>query len=112
MSFQLLCIALVSAFLIFFTVIQLIRRQRLSEEYSSMWLLVSALIITSALLSERIIVVYSWFKGDDGSGYEILLFFALVFLVFMLMYMSVKLSDYKKNIVRLSQEIGLLKSKM
>jgi hypothetical protein len=112
MSYKLFLLGLLSAVTIVTTVIFLIKKQKLSEEYSSIWIVVSGFIFVSTLFSQHILATYAWIKGDEGSGPEILLFFSLVFIVFFLIFVSVKLSKYKRNIVALTQEVGLLKEKL
>lgn len=109
MSDKLLVFAILCALLIAAVVLSLIKKNRLAEEYSSSWLLVAFVTLIASVFSNQIVGLYGLLKGEAGSGPEILLFFALLFLLFFLMYVSVKLSDYKKNIVSLSQEVGNLK---
>ena len=109
MSNKLLIFAILCSLLISTVVLSLIKKNRLAEEYSSTWLLVAFFALLASIFSKQIVGLYSLLKGEAGSGPEILLFFALLFLLFFLMYVSVKMSDYKKNIVSLSQEVGTLK---
>jgi hypothetical protein len=90
-------------------VIRLIKQEKLSEEYSSIWIAVSLLIVVATLFLNTFLDLYSFLKGDNGSGPEIVLFFMVTFLLLFLIFISTKLSLYKKGIHVLSQELGLLR---
>lgn len=108
-SVKLYLLSLIFAFIILYTVIKLVKSEKLSEEYSSIWILVSIFILLFTLFSNYFLDFYAFVKGSSGSGPEIVLFFTSVFLLFFLILISTKLSQYKKNIHNLSQELGLLR---
>jgi hypothetical protein len=112
MTTKLVLLAVSCALLIAATAAHLIKRNRLSEEYSTIWIVTSLLVLGATIFSRPILRAYSYFKESAGSGPEILLFFALVFIVFFLMLVSVKLSEYKRSLVRLTQELGLLRHEL
>ncbi len=108
-SYKLFLLALFAAFVVLYVVIRLIKQEKLSEEYSSIWIAVSLLIVVAALFLNTFLDLYSFLKGDNGSGPEIVLFFMVTFLLLFLIFISTKLSLYKKGIHVLSQELGLLR---
>ena len=108
-SYKLILLALFTAFFVFFFVIRLIKQEKLSEEYSSIWIVVSLLIVVTTFFLNTFLDIYSFLKGDSGSGPEIILFFIMTFLLLFLIFVSTKLSSYKKGINVLSQELSLLK---
>ncbi len=112
MTYKLLFLGLIVSFLILGVAIVLIKKNKLSEEYSSIWIILSFVIVLATLFSNQILSLYSKIKGQEGTGPEVLLFFSLIFVVFFLIFLSVKLSTYKKRIVRLTQEVALLNEKV
>ena len=94
---------------IFFTVIELIRRNRLKERYSLMWLTASVAMI-----------VFSWrailhsVSEIIGIAYppSFLFLLAILFLVILLLHFSTVISSLTEKNVRLAQEIGILKNRL
>lgn len=109
MSPLLLAIALLSALSIMSVVLMLIKKRALGDEYASIWVLVSLSIFGSTVLAPQLLWLYAWLKGEQGAGQEILLFGALVFVVYFLILVSVKLTQKNRQITKLSQELGLLR---
>jgi len=92
---------------IFIIIIELIRRNRLKERYSLIWLAASALLM-----------VFSVWRGllhfiaqAMGIYYppSFLFLLAIFFLLLLLLHFSVILSSLSEKNKRLAQEIGLLK---
>jgi hypothetical protein len=95
---------------IFIIIIELIRRNRLKEQYSLVWLAASALLI-----------VFSVWRGllhfiarSLGIYYppSFLFLLAIFFLIVLLLHFSVILSSLSEKNKRLAQEIGILKEKL
>lgn len=112
MSAKLLILILISDILIVATVIFLIRRSKLSEEYALVWLIVALVSIIGISLSKYILMLYINYKGIHGAGPEILIYLVVYALIFFLMYLSVKLSILKKNVVSLTKAVALLEAKL
>jgi len=89
----------------------LIKRGRLAEEYSLIWISVGIFVFLGTLFAQKILALYTFLKGDD-SGPKAALFFAVVFVVFFLIFVSVKLSDYKKAITKLTMETAMLRQRI
>jgi hypothetical protein len=94
---------------IFFTVIELIRRNRLKERYSLMWLTAS---VTMIVFSWRAIL-HSVSK-IIGIAYppSFLFLLAILFLVILLLHFSTVISSLSEKNQRLAQEIGILKNRL
>lgn len=112
MSFKLLVLGLFAALAVAATVLVLIKKNKIAEEYASIWISISVLTVLSVLFSQTLVEAYAFLKGEDGGGPEILLFGSLVVVVFFLLFISVKLSGHERAIVRLTQEIGLLRASL
>jgi hypothetical protein len=99
-------IAVAGSVFVFVFVIELVRRRRLKEEYSLLWILTSAgLIVLAAwdgLLNEASNLI------GAAAPQSTLFFFGLTFVVLMLLHFSIRISALERQIISLVQEIGLL----
>jgi len=99
-------IAIAGALLLLLLIVDLVRRRRLKEEYSVLW------VITALVL----LVLASWYgllqQITDAIGgvadSSTLFFFGLLFAFFMLLHFSVRVSALERRLTALVQEIGLL----
>ena len=91
-------------------IIELVRRKKLREEYSWLWLLTGAMILILALW-------YDLLQGIThliGAGLptSTLFFLGLVFLILIAIQFSVKVSELNNQVKNLAQENGLLKNRV
>jgi len=99
----------ISLFLLFF-IIELVRRKKLREEYSWLWLLTGSIILILAL----------WYDLLQGITRLIgarlptstLFFLGLFFLILIAIQFSVKMSALFTQVKNLAQENGLLKQRI
>lgn len=111
MSTALYTILAISACAVITFILWLIKRGRLAEEYSLIWISVSIFVFFGTVLAQHILAVYAFLKGDD-SGPRAALFFAVLFIVFFLIFVSIRLSDYKKAITKLTMETAMLRQQL
>lgn len=87
-------------------IVELVRRRRLKEEYSVLWVLTAlALLLLAAwggLLADLTQVIGAISQAST------LYFFGLLFVVFLLLHFSVRVSNLERRVVVLLQEIALL----
>jgi hypothetical protein len=107
-SFQIAAIAISIFFLI--AVIELIRRHRLKEKYSILWLF-SALILLVFSASRNLLHKTSALLGVDYPP-SLLFMFAFVFLLFIVFHFSTVISKESERSKSLAQKIGLLEHKL
>ncbi len=98
------------AIFIFIVVIDLVRRRKLREEYSVLWLLTSLVMIV-------LIVNYDWLvKITNFIGAALptsaLFFFGLLFLMTITIHFSVNISRLSNQVKNLAQENALLKNRI
>lgn len=91
-------------------IIELVRRKKLREEYSWLWLLTGSVILILALW-------YDLLQGIThliGAGLptSTLFFLGLVFLILIAIQFSVKVSELNNQVKNLAQENGLLKNRV
>jgi hypothetical protein len=87
-------------------IIELVRRRKLREEYSWLWLLTALIILFLASWHHLLIYVTSFIGA--GLPTSTLFFFSLVFLFLIAIQFSIRISQLTNQIKTLVQENGLL----
>lgn len=106
---QLILALLVSAGLIVI-VLELIRRRKLKERYSFLWLLTGFSILVLVLWYNALVWITEFFKIQSTAN--TIFFLAVIFLTLICLHFSVKISSYTDQIKTMAQEIGILKMKL
>lgn len=101
---------LLLSMLMFVWIFSLIRRRMLLEEYSFLWIVIAGIFLLLSFFHPLIDRVAYWLGIDYGPS-ALFLFFNVVTL-FILIHVSVQLSDYKAKKRILAQEIALLKDRV
>lgn len=96
--------------LLFFTILELVRRKKFREELSIIWLLIGIGLILSSFADFIIDPLASKF----GISYPPALIFLLIFflLALAILYFSLVVSDLKNKNKELSQKIALMEFKL
>jgi hypothetical protein len=102
--------ALSLALLFFIVVMDLARRKRLRIEYSIMWSITSVIIFLVVVCYDALLK----FTRMVGAVLPttILFILSIMFLLFLNLHFSVKVSDLSEQLKNLGQEFGILKSKI
>ena len=100
----------VGAVLLALYVLDLVRRRRLSEEYSLLWVIATAVIAILGF-STPILLWITHLLGMLGAASTVFAF-GLAFAVAMLLYLSIKLSRLGFENHMLSRELGLLRHEL
>jgi hypothetical protein len=95
------------ALLLLLFVVELVRRRRLKEEYSVLWVTTALVILVLAVWYEPLPRITKAIGGVADSS--TLFFFGLVFAFLMLLHFSVRISALERQLTALVQEIGLLR---
>jgi hypothetical protein len=103
-------IAFVLALGMFVMVVALVRRRRLKERYSLIWLFASALIVVFAS-SRRLLALMAGYFGVYYPP-SLLFLFGVLFLVAINILFTITLSELSNSNNRLAQEVALLKAEM
>jgi len=105
-STNLRIIAIAGSLALLIFIVELVRRRRLKEEYSVLW-------VATAL---ALLLLASWggllhdlahFVGANSQA-STLYFFSIIFVVFLLLHFSVRVSNLERRVVVLLQEVALL----
>jgi len=103
-------IAIIVSGFIFFTVIELIRRDHLKERYSLIWLAASTVLIVFS--SWRGLLHFIAQKLGIYYPPSFLFLLAIGFLVVLLLHFSTVISSQSDQNKRLAQEIGILRGRL
>lgn len=95
-------------FIIF--IMQLVRKNKLDEKYSILWSIFSVVILIVSLFPELITIVANKFNVYYPPS--LLLLFAIMILGAYIIHISVIITKQNKMIVKLTQEMGILKEKI
>lgn len=95
-------------FSLFIFIIELVRRRKIKEEYSLLWLLSGVIICLLSLWHEAVV----WITKIVGAVYapSILFFFGLIFLALISIFYSIKLSGLSNQVKNLSQKLAILEA--
>jgi len=99
-------VAIAGALLALLFVLELVRRRRLKEEYSLLWVLTAVALIVLAVWYDLLVEVTDLIGGVAPSS--TLFFFGLIFVFVMLLHFSVRVSMLERRITALVQELGLM----
>jgi hypothetical protein len=102
--------ALVTSLMAFFFVLELVRRRRLREEYSWLWLLTAGVMVLLAVWF-RLLVVITHLVGAV-TPLNTLLLCAILFLFAIAVHYSVIISRLATQVKNLAQELALLSSRV
>lgn len=102
-------IAITFSLSILIAVIDLIRRGRLKEQYSLLWLASSFILLILSLWRELLHNI-SYYAGVAYPP-ALLFLLAFLFLLLIVLHFSVVISDLSEKNKRLAQEIGILKAR-
>jgi len=91
---------------ILFGILELVRRRKLKEEYSLLWVITAIVVLVLALWYDLLAGVTKLIGGALPSS--TLFFFGLVFALILLLHFSVRISALERRITSLVQELGLM----
>lgn len=102
--------AILIAVSIFIVILELVRRRKLREEYSWLWLATGAIIIMLTMWFELLLKV-THFIGAV-LPVSTLFFFAIIFLILVCLQFSVRISSLTDQVKNLTQELTIMKAEI
>lgn len=102
------CIAIALLFL--FITLYYIKQRKIEFGYSILWFSISIFLFTIAA-SPMLLEYIATFVGIEY-GPSFLFLGGILFNMLIIFYLTIKLSGMKTKVVRLTQEIGIIKSKL
>lgn len=109
MNFKLQILAGILGIFIFVYIIELVRKRRLREEYSWLWLIAGAAIVVLSLWYDLLLAISIFLGGIYPSS--VLFLFGLLFLLIICVQQSIKISRLTDQVKELSQEIAIMNVK-
>lgn len=105
-STNLRIIAIAGSVALLLLIVELVRRRKLKEEYSVLWVLTTLLLLLLAawggLLRDLTHAIGAISQAST------LYFFGLLFVIFLLLHFSVRVSNLERRVIVLLQEIALM----
>src|SRR5580765_741632 len=86
-------------------VIHLARKRKLRVEYSILWTMTSVIILALVLWYDTLVLVTRWIGAVLPT--TTLFIFSLLFLLFLNLHFSVKLSELSEQVKNLGQQFGI-----
>jgi len=102
-------IALVFGLSLLIVIIELVRRRKLKEEYSWLWIAAGVAVLVIGL-SNTLLIKITHFIGA-GFPASTLFFFGIFFVMALALQFSVKISRLETKVKNLAQEIAILRAK-
>lgn len=102
--------AIVASFLIMLVVVELVRRRKLREEYSWLWLLTGGIIILFVVWYDLLLFVTHLIGAIAPT--TTLFIFALLFLMLISLHYSIQISKLSHQVKDLAQQLTLLKGRV
>lgn len=110
MTINVYSISILFSVLFLIIVIELVRKNKLQERYSLLWILMSLILI---LLSSTPAIINTFAKWLDIKNPPSLLFlFGMVYLIIYSLNTTTVVSKQSDKIIRLTQEVALLSKKI
>lgn len=95
---------------IFVMIIELVRRRKLGEEYSFLWLIIGLGIVVLVLWQD-LLEWLTYFIGAMAQTTTIFIF-GLVIVILINLHSSVKITKLSRQVKELAQQIAILKSEL
>ena len=103
-------VAVVIAAFIFIAILELVRKRKLREEYSWLWLLTGTALVILTVWYELLIKITHFIGAVLPTS--TLFFFAIIFLMLVCIQFSIKISTLTNQLKDLTQEVAILKAAM
>ena len=102
--------AIVASILIMIIVVELVRRRRLREEYSWLWLLTGAVIILLVMWYDLLLFITHLIGAIAPT--TTLFIFGLLFLMLISLHYSLQISKLSHQVKEMAQQLTLLKGQV
>lgn len=101
--------AIVFSIVLMLFIINLVRKNKLDEKYSILWLFASSIILIVSIFPKIITIVANRFNVYYPPS--LMFLFAIIVLGTYVVHISIVITKQNKMIVKLTQELGILKEK-
>jgi hypothetical protein len=101
-------ISILLAILVFIIILEMVRRRKLKEEYTWLWLLTGVAVVIIAVWYDLLLKI-THFIGAVAPTSTVFIF-ALIFLLLVCLQFSVSISKLNDQVKNLAQEVTLLRA--
>lgn len=101
--------AIVFAILFEIFILNLVRKNKLDEKYSILWLILGIIILIVAIFPGIIITIANWFNVYYAP--ILMLLFAIIILGTYIIHISIAITKQNRMLIKLTQEIAIMKEK-
>jgi hypothetical protein len=102
--------AVIASFLIMAIVIELVRRRKLREEYSWLWLLTGAVIVVLVIWYDLLVAITQLIGAIAPT--TTLFIFGLLFLMLISLHYSIQISKLSFQVKEMAQQLALLRGRV
>jgi hypothetical protein len=99
-------LAIAASVCVLLTVIELVRRRKLKEEYSLLWVATALVLLVLSIWYQLLLDITQAIGAVMPSS--TLFFFGLIFVMLMLLHFSVRVSALERRMTALVQELGIM----
>ncbi|MBU0701762.1 DUF2304 domain-containing protein [bacterium] len=110
MSVKSTILAITISAILIITIFELVRRRKLNEEYSWLWMLTGFVILILSIWEKGLTTITSLIGAVLNTS--TLFFFGIIFVMLISLHFSVVLSGLTNKIKKLAQQIALLEGEM
>jgi hypothetical protein len=110
MHFQQKVFAIIASILIMLVVVELVRRKKLREEYSWLWLVTGAFIILLVVWYDLLVFVTHLIGAIAPT--TTLFIFGLIFLMLISLHYSIQISRLSQQVKNMAQELAILRGQI
>jgi hypothetical protein len=105
MPIRSIIMAITISSLLIITIFELVRRRKLNEEYSWLWMLTGFVILILSIWENGLTTITHLIGAVLNTS--TLFFFGIIFLMFISLHFSIVVSELTNNIKKLAQQIAL-----
>lgn len=102
--------AIIFAIIFEIFILNLVKKNKLDEKYSILWIILGIIILFVAIFPNSIITIANWFNVYYPP--TLMLLFALMILGAYIIHISIVITKQNKMIVKLTQELGITKEEI
>lgn len=99
--------AIVFSIIFIIFILNLVRKNKLDEKYSIMWLFLAGITLIVSIFSSIIETISEWF--DVYYPPTLLLLFAVIIMMAYIVHITLVITKQNKMIIKLTQELAILK---
>ena len=102
--------AILASLSIFIVIIYLVKKRKLKEEYSWLWLLTGFVILVLVLWYDLLLLLTEWIGAVSAT--TTLFIFGIIFLMLIALHFAIRISSLSDQVKNLAQKVSLLEAEM